>query len=175
MNKLYVFLMLLFTALIAVAFFLPWASVDSQAVGKISKFISGKEQVVIQTISGFKVPILANSSDARLMISIIKLFNPGITDADKKSYLIWGVPGLAVIILLVSLFLGKNKWVNLAYGLIGILIFAVAVYKIKTTDLDKIILNVNIESGLWLTFWGYLGIGLLGFLRFAQLLSKSKK
>jgi hypothetical protein len=106
---------------------------------------------------------------------MVRIFKPGVKDADKKSFLIWGVPGLAVIILLMSYFLGKNKWVNLAYGLLGVLIFVVAVYKIKTTDLDKLVLNIAIGPGLWLTLYGYLGMGLAGLSAFSQSLLKKSK
>lgn len=59
------------------------------------------------------MPILANGSESRFMISIMKIFNPGIKDADKKSFLIWGVPLFAVVLFLIGRYLGKNKWVNL--------------------------------------------------------------
>jgi hypothetical protein len=167
--------MLILTAIIVAAFFLPWVRVESPAIGKISKFLTGKEQAVISGISGFAVPVLANSKESRFMISVIKIFNPGITNADKKSYLIWVVPGLAVIMLLVKWFLDKNKWINLAFGLIGSLIFLVAVYKINTTDLDKLVLRVGIAPGLWLILFAYLGIGLLCLSNFVCLLKQKSR
>lgn len=166
-------LFLVFTIIIFVAFFLPWVHVESKMVGKITKVLTGKSQTEITNISGFSVPILANSPDARLAISIIKIFNPKVTNADKKSWLIWGVPIFAVVIFLLSLFLGKSRWFNLLIALIGIAIFAVGFYKIKTTDLDKLVLNAKIGSGLWLTLWGYLGLGLVGGINFVKgILSK---
>jgi len=140
----------------------------------MAKVLTGKRQAEIAGISGFDVPVLANGPDARLMISIIKIFNPGITDADKKSWLIWGVPIFAVLIFLASLFLGNNKWFNLAIAVIGIAIFIVAVYKIKTTDLDKLVLNAKIGLGLWLTLCGYLGLGLLSAAGFVKSLVPKK-
>jgi hypothetical protein len=162
-------IILVFTILIIVAFFMPWVNVASEQVGMVSKILTGKEQGVIDSISAFKVPVLANSPDARFMISVIKIFNPVIEDADKKSFLIWGIPFFAVVIFIVSYFLGKNRWVNLIIGLIGVLIFLAAVYKIKTTDLDKLVLKVVIGPGLWLTLWSYLLMGISGLMAFVQL------
>lgn len=166
--------MVILTAVIFVSFFLPWMRVESPVIGKVSKFLTGKEQVALSSISGFLVPVLANSQESRFMISVIKIFNPGITNVDKKSYLIWVVPGLAVFMLAVKWFLDKNKWINLIFGLIGILIFFVAVYKISATDLDKLVLRVSIARGLWLILLSYLGIGLLCLTNFVYLIKQKK-
>ena len=166
MEKLYKTGMIALVVIIAVSFFLPWISVESAAVGGVSKILTGKKQAVIDSISGFDVPVLANSDESRLMISIIKIFNPGIQNADIKSYLIWGVPGLAVLMLVLSRFLDKNKWFYLAVGIIGVLIFVAAVFKITTTDLDKLVLKVNISIGLWLILVAYFGIGILNMVKF---------
>jgi len=174
-EKLYPFVMFALAAVVFFAFFLPWVAVESPQVGSITKLLTGKRQTLVDNISGFKVPIMANSTESRLMLSIIKIFNPGITNADKKSFLIWGVPIFALLLAVISLILGKNSWVNLALGITGIAIFAVAVFKISTTDLDKLVLKVIISSGLWLTFYGYLSMGLVAAVRFTQqLLEKNK-
>jgi len=144
MSKLYNIVILILAILIIIAFFMPWVSVKSEQVGMFAKILTGKNQDVVDNISAFQVPIMANSSDARLMISVIKIFNPDIKDIDKKSFLIWVIPILAVVIFIVSYFFGKNKWANLIVGIIGAAIFIVAAYKIKTTDLDKLVLKVEI-------------------------------
>lgn len=161
--------MLILVVVIVIAFFLPWVSVESAAVGKVSKLLTGKKQEVIGSISGFKVPILANSEESRFMITVIKIFQPDITNADKKSFLIWGVPFLAVIIFLVSNAYKTNQWIRLGFGVLGILIFVGATYKIITTDLDKMVIKVNIGYGLWLILFGYLGIGILQITEFLKL------
>ncbi len=162
-------IMLVLVIVIVVAFFLPWISVESAVVGKVSKILTGKTQATIGSVSGFKVPILANSEESRFMITIIKIFQPDITNADKKSFLIWAVPLLAVVIFLVSNSSKANKWTYLAFGVLGILIFAGATFKILTTDLDKVVMKVNIGYGLWLILFGYLGIGILQISEFLKL------
>ena len=173
MNQLSKMVMVVMAAVIVVAFFLPWVSVESEAIGGVTKILTGKRQATIDSISGFKVPILANSDESRFMISIIKIFNPKITNADKKSFLVWGIPGLAVVMLIVAWFFENNKWAHLAMGIIGGAIFFVALYKIMTTDLDKLVLKVTIGYGLWLVLMGYLGIGIVSLIRFITLLKKA--
>ena len=161
--------MLIFAIIVCVSFFLPWVNVESSVAGSISKLISGTKQASLKTISGFQIPILANGPDAKLMITIIKIFNPAVTDADKKSWLIYGVPGLAAALFVLVLFLGENKWVNLGLGVLGVVIFTVATFKIKTTNLDKLVLNIAIAPGLWILLLSYLGIGVVNLLSFSKL------
>ena len=168
-------LMLFLVIVIVVAFFLPWISVESAVVGKVSKILTGKTQATIGSVSGFKVPILANSEESRLMIAVIKIFQPDITNADKKSFLIWVIPLLAVVIFLVGNTSKTNQWIRLVFGILGILIFVGVTYKIITTDLDKMIIKVNIEYGLWLIIFGYLGIGILQIGEFLKLRKFSER
>ncbi len=172
MGKLPFFIAVVLALAIFVCFFLPWVSIESQVVGQFSKVLTGKKQASIDTISGFQIPILANRSDSRFIMSIIKIFNPDIKDADKKSFLIWVVPLLAIILAGLVLAIGKNKWFNLTLAVVGVGIFLGAVYKIKTTDLNKLVLNVRIAGPLWCILWSYLGMGLVGAVSFVRGLGK---
>ena len=165
--------LLALVALIVISFFLPWISVESEAIGGIAKVLTGKKQAQMASISAFQVPVLANSEESRFMISVIKIFSPNIKDADKKSFLIWVVPGLALLILVAKSFLKKNKLLDLLIGIVGCAVLFVALFKIQTTDLDKLVLKVTINYGLWSTLLAYLGIGLLSFANLFKLL-KSK-
>jgi len=153
-------------AVVVVSFFVPWVSMNSPVVGTLSKVFSENKDSFLMKISGYQVPILANGEDSKLMIRIIQLFNPGVKDADKKSWLIWVIPIFAVLMAAAFMSLQKNKWFNLAVGIIGILVFAVGVYKLTTTNLDKMVMKVTILPGLWLVLCGYLGIGISGALNF---------
>jgi len=164
--------MFILVAIIIVSFFLPWISVESKQVGVFSKLLTGKSQASIDSISGFRIPVLANGKDARLMLSIIKIFNPKLENADKKSFAVWIIPILALFIFLAGIYMGKYRFINLVFGLIGCSIFFTALYKIKTTDLDKLILNVSIGPGLWFILYSYLAIGILGFVSFSGVSEK---
>jgi len=168
--------MLVLAMIVVVGFFLPWMRIESEQLGALSKVLTGRRQEIVDNLSGFRIPILANSPDARLVISVAKIFKPDIKDVDKKSYLVWLVPILAVLLLGLAYFFGKNKWFNLFLAILGISIFVIAFYKIKTTDLDKMVLRVSIDSGLWLVLYAYLAMGILGLGNFiyALFLGKNK-
>jgi len=102
------------------------------------------------------------------MVQVLQLFNPGVKDVGKKSWLIWGAPLLAVLLAFLHVFIKENKWFNLALGIIGVLIFAVVVYKLKTTNLDKTVMSVSILPGLWLLLFSYFGMGLVCLFKFIK-------
>lgn len=160
-------------AVIVISFFLPWVSVEAGLAGKLTKMINIEEQKVqLYSISGFKVPILANSEESRLMITVIKIFEPNITNADKKSFLIWVVPILAIAMFFAGDIFKNNKWVFLGIGVMGVLIFLGSTIKILTTDLDKVVMKINIGYGFWLVLIGYLGLGIMGAIKFLEIQKK---
>ena len=176
-----------------IAFFLPWvrlettqatnifsqglalASVGAGPVGFISGLFSGGKHGLGQNISAYQVPILANSNESTLIISLMQIFMPNVRDADKKSYFLWAIPLLAVVIAAAGFFLGGNKWFNLAVGMIGIVIFSVVTYKVKSVDLDKMVMKVSTGPGLWLTLWAYFGMGIVSVIAFLTQLKGRKK
>jgi len=158
--------------LIIIGFFLPWVCVGSKQAGSFTKILTGKRQEGIAAISGFQIPVMANSDESRLIISVAKIFFPNVTDADKKSFLVWVIPILAMLILFLDRQYGNIRWVDLAYGVMGAMIFFVVTYKVMTTDLDKVVLQVGIGIGLWLILFGYLGMGISGINKFLVLSKK---
>ncbi|MCX7927931.1 MAG: hypothetical protein N2606_07370 [Candidatus Omnitrophica bacterium] len=153
------------TLVIFIAFFLPWVGVETIVTSSISKILAKPTNPLI-TISGFQVPILANSSESKLIITIVQIFNPSIKNVDKKSYLIWLVPGFSIFFLLLMLFLGRNKWINLLVGIISIAIATGTTLKILTTNLDKAVVKVNLLIGVWLTLFCYFLFGLICLVNF---------
>jgi hypothetical protein len=173
-DKKFSLLILLLAIIIFASFFMPWVHIESQVVGKVSKALSIGQDATLKSVSGYDIPVLANGKDAKLMIQLVQLFNPGIKDADKKSWLIWLVPLFAVLIFAAGLALYKNRWFNIAIGVTGVLIFIFALYKIKATDLDKTLVNVRIASGLWLLLMGYLAIGITHIVNFVRIIASRK-
>ncbi|MDP8234095.1 MAG: hypothetical protein P9M06_04775 [Candidatus Saelkia tenebricola] len=174
-DRLYKFTMFIFTVSVIISFFLPWISVNTQPVGKVTTALITKDDASFTKISGFRIPILASSEDVRLIVSIARIFNPSIQDVEKKVWFLWFVPVLAWFIFLLSGRFYKSRFINLAYTIIGCGIFLISFYEIQTADLENIILKIKIESGFWFTIWAYLGIGILGLLRFETLSSKKRK
>lgn len=194
-KLLYVLAMLIFALIVVWAFFQPWvrigtldnADIEIPDIGiakahipkirfaKIPRVIIDQEEVFGRSISGYDIPVLANRPDGRSMISIIKIFKPQLTDADKKSYLVWGLPGLAAVIFLLSLIFARNKWVNLIIGFIGVAIFVIAAYKITTADLNKFMITIHIGPGLWFTLSGYLGMGAASLMNLFYLILRGRR
>lgn len=166
------FILLAVVAIVFAAFFMPWVSVKSDVtgtVGSLAEKLTGKKMPTVNevntSISGYQVPVMANSESSKLAITLIKIFAPDIKDADKKSYLIWAIPLLPVLMFLLTNAV-KSKWVFLVHALIGIGVFGGATFKILTTDLDKMIMKVEIGNGLWIVLVGYLIFGLIEGLSF---------
>jgi hypothetical protein len=165
----YKIIVVILVAAIIVGFFLPWVNVESKQMGTFTKLLTGKEQKTIHYISGLDIPVLANSDESRLIVSIAKIFNPDIQDVDKKSFFVLAVPILALIILLLALFQAKNLWVSLIIGLVGCAVFFFALYKIKAADLERAVLQIRIGFGLWAILYAYLAIGAVNIINFIKL------
>ena len=155
-------------AVIVVSFFLPWVTVESSQVGTFAKILTGKRQNTIDQISGFQIPIRANSDASRLAITIIRFFAPDVKNADKKSFFVWLVPGLGLILLALWSYARKMDFVKILIGITGIAVFVFALFKITTTDMSKFLIEVKIAYGLWLTLYSFLGIGVLSFFSLAK-------
>ncbi|MFA4984935.1 MAG: hypothetical protein WC559_06520 [Candidatus Omnitrophota bacterium] len=183
-RVLYGLAMLFFALLVITAFFQPWVEIESFQGGTIQigsiqianipKIEIGNQQLLNRSISGYDVPVLANGRDARLVISIVKIFKPDVRDIDKKSYLVWAIPALAAAIFLLSIVLSQNKLANIIIGLAGVMIFALAWYKLSSVSLDKVVIAVRFGHGIWMTLWGYLGMGLSSILNLFYLIIKKR-
>jgi len=163
---------LVLSIVIVLSFFLPWVTVQSKQAGAFTKALTGKRQQNIAAISGLQVPIMANGDEARLISSIAKIFNPSVEHVGLKSFLVVVIPLLAVAMAGLNHLYEKNKWANSAVAVVGILIFLVAVFKLTTTDLDKLVLQIKIGIGMWATLISFLGIGILSALRAVELSKK---
>ncbi|MBN2483505.1 MAG: hypothetical protein JXD21_04815 [Candidatus Omnitrophica bacterium] len=154
-------------------FFLPWVDIQSKEMGMVSKLVSGKDpQGSLYAISGYDIPVMANSDESKLILMIARLFKPQVKDVDKKSFLIWLIPLSAIIIVLLRLGFQENKFFNIILGALGCLIFLIAAYKLNTTDLAKPALQVKIVIGVWLMLWAYFLIGITGCLEFVRIIKK---
>lgn len=175
MKTFYSFMIFMLVVVVMISFFLPWLNVESTQISSITKFITGKSAGYIDKINGFRIPILANGGEARFMISVIKIFSPAMRSVPSKSFFIWILPLLAVLIFGASYFFGRSRFVSMLIAIIGTSVFAIGLYKISVTDLDKFVLTVHIGYGLWFTLYAYLAMGIIGALRYIQLTVIAKK
>lgn len=157
---------LVLLVLVVIGFFSPWVRVESEAIGQITKVLVGEKQRTVDRISGFRIPQMANGPDARLIISIAQIFKPGIKDVDKKSYAVWLTIVLAAVLFALIVLSQKIKLLNLLALVLGVGAYAAALYKISHVNLNKMVMNIKIDTGLWLILYAYLLFGILGLVNF---------
>ncbi|MDD4295242.1 MAG: hypothetical protein PHP69_07010 [Candidatus Omnitrophica bacterium] len=159
MKKVWYAISSICVAVIWLGFFLPWVSVDTARMGFITKAISGKELTNI-LISGIDVPFMANSNNAALLESVAKIFNPQISGIGVKSLLIFIVPLLPTLLFCMLIFLRRVRWLFIANAVLFLGAASFITYKLKTTQLDKLVIKVDILYGLWMIVLGYFIFGL---------------
>jgi len=187
--------------LIIRAFFMPWADMSASVVkvsrqvsstAKESKFFNIPEvkkaikklekatdaidkqgDVKIKSsVSGYDIPRLVNQKTSKVAISLMQTIFEDTKDLDKKSYLVYLMPLLAI----ASIFLmaaGRERKLLIVIMLIlagGISIFGL--YTLKTTNLSNLAVDIIIDKGLWYTLYGYLFIFFVGI---AYLITDKKK
>ena len=173
-TKVYKTVLTVCVVLIVISFFLPWVDVGSSQVGAVSELFTGKRQEKITSLSGVQIPVLANSDKSKLAITIIKIFNPRIKNADKKSWAVFLLPIIALLIYSSVYYFPKNKFFHLLWGIVGVAISLGIAFKVAITDLDKLVIQVKIGVGLWLIIGCYIIIGVMSFIQFGRQL-KGKK
>ncbi len=115
-------------------------------------------------VSGVQVPQIANSQHAQIAVALFELFTGTRQDLGAKSYAVYGLPGLALLAGLLLTVIADRR---VAFG-VGLLCLAVAgfgFWKLMTTNTNNLLLTITIGEGLWLTFWAYAALGVLGLLR----------
>ncbi|MBM3250448.1 MAG: hypothetical protein FJZ09_06410 [Candidatus Omnitrophica bacterium] len=170
MNRAYPVIISLLAAVVIMAFFMPWIRVESEAMGFFNKLFGGKKGAQVESISGFRIPIIANSEESKMMIDIIMAYDPDAKDPSKRSYLVWLYPTLALMILFFSLAFPRNSWVNLGCGILAALVFGFGMYKVMNADTNRTqFMTLTVGPGVWVTLWGYLAIGIAGLFKFVSL------
>jgi len=185
-------LVIIASVIIVRSFLLPWAQVstsatkvsegltdaakgslkDSPAAAKVIKklekitdFISEIGDIEIKSsISGYNIPIMVNNKTSKVALSVVALLFNNTDGLDKKSYLVYLLPLLAVICSFFAVMGVKQHWPVIAMGLISGVISVLGIYNLKTAVLSKGFVEVNIESGLWYTMYAYLAIFLISII-----------
>jgi|GEM_PF-854624 len=153
-----------FTAVIVACFFLPWIKVHLTAAAAVKSLVGGSDSASMLTASGAGIPKLANGEFSKVFITVFGMFFSSVENADKKSYLVWVFPVLAVIILLASAAL-RGRWpASTVLGGISALIGVGAVVKVMMTNLNGLLVRVQICWPLWVIFLSFIAVGVVHFL-----------
>ena len=186
MKKLiFMTLVIVASALIVVAFFMPWAKVATsvtgiskevtstvedtplagKVVGKISAItdaIAGLGDVEIKTtVRGSQVPALVNNQTSKVALSLAQVMFKSAEGIDKKSYLVYLLPLLGIACAALAVIGVKNK---LFVGVMLVISGAVSIgglYNLYTMDIGSQAVKISIEDGLWYTMYAFLFIFLV--------------
>jgi hypothetical protein len=187
-------------AIIIVSFFMPWArasvnatkvakNLADSASGKLQntsfggKFVQGLNQTtnaignlgdieIKTTVSGYDIPNLINKKSSNVAIQLAQVLFKDAKDLNKKSMLVYLLPLFAIACIILAVIGFKYKVSAIATALIGGAIGIGGLYKLMSTDLSKLPVQIAIENGLWQTMYGYL---LICILSIAWLVMESKE
>lgn len=114
-------------------------------------------------VSGFELPRVVNRSDTKVALALLEMLT-GHGQLGLKSYLVYLLPGTAMLCaLLVTIF----RRYRLACLLIGLLCGAVAgagFWKLLTVKTESLMAHITIGLGLWLSCWAYVGLAVAAML-----------
>ena len=121
--------------------------------------ISNMGDIKVKTIvRGCDIPTLVNKKSSQAAIAITQVYVKNANDLDKKVLLVYLIPLFALACIALT-FLGmKNILFVAIMGLISGIISVIGFFKIMTTDLSSMVVQISIEKGLWATLWAYLAI-----------------
>ena len=186
--------------IIIASFFMPWAratvsatkvanNMVNSASGKLQntsfggKFLQGFNQAtnaignlgdmeVKTTVSGYDIPTMTSKKSSHVAIQLAQLLFKDAKDLDKKSMLVYLLPLFAIVCIALAVIGLRYKASVIAAAIIGGAIGIGGLYKLMSTDLSNLPVQISIETGLWLTMYGYL---LICILSVAWLVMKPKE
>jgi len=111
-------------------------------------------------VSGVQIPQLANQEHAQVAIALMELFTNERQQIGAKSYVVYLVPGIAVLCGLLITALVRKKPVMIGVGVLCAAIAGGGFWKLLTTSTQTLFIAITIGQGLWLSLWGYVGLAL---------------
>ena len=109
-------------------------------------------------VSGIQIPQLANQSNAKVATALIELLMNERQHIGVKSYLVYALPGAALLAALLLTFLGSVLAVSLGAALLCAAVAGVGFWKLLTTNTTALFIAITIGPGLWMSLWGYVAI-----------------
>ena len=116
-------------------------------------------------VSGVQIPQLANQQNAKVATAVFELLTNQRQHIGAKSYLVYLLPGLALLCGLLLTFLGSLVAVALGATLLCAAVAAGGFWKLLTTNTTTLFIAITIGPGLWLSLWGYVAIAAAGLLK----------
>ena len=113
-------------------------------------------------VSGADIPRLANSDQAQLAAFVMETLTKKPQQYGQQSYLVYLVPGLAIVLALLLTVIPRPWWAILLVAMVSGTIAGIGGYKLMTTNLQSQMMTVTIGQGIWLSLWAYAGLAVAG-------------
>jgi len=115
-------------------------------------------------ISGAQVPQIANAKNAQLAVAIMELLTNTRQRIGLKSYVVYLVPGTALLCGILLTVFGGRPLVAFGVAGLGLAVAGAGYGKLLTANLHALVVVVDIAHGLWMSLGAYLGLAAAGLL-----------
>ena len=116
-------------------------------------------------VSGAQIPQMANQQNAKVAAALVEVLMNERQHIGAKSYLVYLLPGLALLCGLLLNFLGGVPAVAMSAAILCAGVAGGGFWKLLTTNTKTLFIAITIGPGLWLSLWGYVAIAVAGLLR----------
>ena len=113
---------------------------------------------VPRRISGVRIPQLVNSNHSKTMMQLVEMFTHKKEHLGVKSYLVYALPGLALLLGALLTKFGALRWVSLSVVALCLAVAAEGVWQLLTIKMEAPVIAIRFAAGLWLSLLGYVGI-----------------
>ena len=116
------------------------------------------------SVNGPQIPEWTNRQDSQVVMALAEML-AGQRDLGAKSYAVYLLPGLALLVGVLVTLAGRARAVCVVLGAACLAIAGLGFWKLLTTKTDTLLVAITIGPGLWLSCWAYTGLGVCALLR----------
>jgi len=122
-----------------------------------------------QQVSGAQIPRMVNQRNAQVAIALVELLTTTRHRLGLKSYVVYVVPGLALLCGVLLTLLGARRAIAAGVAGLCLVVAAIGGWKLLTAPTASLLVSITIERGLWLSLWAYVGLALAAVLHLLPL------
>ncbi|MBI4342805.1 MAG: hypothetical protein HY599_05510 [Candidatus Omnitrophica bacterium] len=109
-------------------------------------------------VSGIQIPQMANREDAKVAMALMELLMPASQHVGLKSYVVYLLPGLALLGAVLLTWLGDRPAVPIGVAAVSSAVAGVGCWKLLTTNTQALFVAITIGHGLWMSLWAHVGL-----------------
>ena len=111
-------------------------------------------------ISGFRIPLVANSRVSKNVMELVESFSKKKENVGLKSWAVYALPVLAVLLGALLMREPVDFRIALLVATVGLIVSVGGVLQLLTLDLTNDFVKVDFDYGLWLSLAAYCGLAL---------------